>query len=134
MKKYSNLVYTLLAIPLVLSGCATQSIPLNSGAENVKIMDATIHPVALPSLVCQAKGEILGSNITPFKLKDTSFTENEIHLIKNKALLLNANLVVVKQNNVVVDGNYYNHVTVSDAYECNPYSRNDLESLGASPE
>jgi len=129
MKDCKKFIFLLLATPFILSGCATQVIPLEPGAENVKVVDATIYPIALPPLVCQLKGEILGSDMTPFRKKDTVFTQSELNLIKNKALLLNANLAVIRKNAIVTDGNNYNHISISNAYECYPsYTPNETIS------
>lgn len=121
MKNCKKLLFLMLVSPFLLSGCATRLIPLTPGAENVKVVDATTYPFALPPLVCQLKGQILGSDITPFERKDASFTESELNLIKNNTLLLNANLAIIQKNAIVIEGNNYNHVSISDAYECYPY-------------
>ncbi len=129
MKNRKKFVFLILATSFILSGCATRFIPLEPGAENVKVMDTTTYPIVLPPLTCQYKGQILGSDITPFQRKDTSFTESEMNLIKNNTLLLNGNFAVIRKNAIAAEGNYYNHISVSDVFECYPYPQGTIPPL-----
>lgn len=127
MKDCKKFIFLILAAPFLLSGCATQTIPLAPGAENVKVVDASTYPLVLSPLVCHLKGQIFSSDDTPLRKNNADFTESELNLIKNKALLLNANLVVIHKNTVVDEGNHYNHISISDAYQCYPfYTASDI--------
>jgi hypothetical protein len=118
MKSTGKHLFLMLLSALLLTACAVRPVPLNEGAENVKVVEAAALP-GTPLINCEFKGEILSHYILPYAPKDTMPTDNEIRVLKNKALGLGANFVVIYKNGIVMSGNNeYNHVMMSNAYMC----------------
>jgi hypothetical protein len=110
------------AFAAILSGCASTTIPLEPGAENVALMYPThVNSAALTN--CLLKGTVKSHLLTPYAPRDLKPTPNEIRVLKNKALLLGANTIVISYDGTVIQQNKdYDHVIVGNAYDCKiPY-------------
>jgi hypothetical protein len=117
-----------------LTGCAVRTIPLNEGAENIKVVDASAPRYSHLTLVpvnCQYKGKILSQYELSYAPQDTRPTQNEITVMKNKALVLGANLVMINHNEIIMQGHQYEHVMLSRAYECGTASTSPAVSYPA---
>jgi hypothetical protein len=109
-------VILLASLGLMMAGCATTT-PLDPGAENVKVMNNVLPA----SSQCSYVGQVIAQSPTgPNPPAPTSISQNEINAMKNAALKLNANVIVIKPSGLMnVQVNQTSaHGIVADAYSC----------------
>lgn len=103
---------------LVLAGCAAETpVTLPSGAP-IDVIDATFAQNVVSLKNCTLKGQVLASTTDRFKPTNLLVTEVELNEIKDKAMYLGANTVVIKHNEVVYNKGMYVHVLNAEAYSC----------------
>jgi hypothetical protein len=105
-----------------LVGCAAEApqqvvVPV---VASVNVVDATLsNPVvSLPN--CHLQGQVLVRTVDRFKPNDLVVTEEEMSELKDKTMRLNANSVVIRQNQLLHHKGMYVHAIDADAYSCNP--------------
>lgn len=117
-----------IAVLALISGCST--VPLQAGAEKIKVID-TSAPQG-----CQYKGPVESNDVNG---ASHSYTTHE-HLqtdqltnLKNQALALNANVIVLNHHETSYVSSYRNtdtrvdtHQMAGDAYRCDAHAWNQL--------
>lgn len=123
MKKHYQLIIlgALLGLAIGLPGCAAEPpvAMVPQAVSNINIIDSTMSPNVITLPNCALKGQILVRTYDRVKTDKLVLNADEKREIENKAMLLNANSVVLKRYQILFDKGMYVHVINADAYYCN---------------